>query len=1055
LTTVVAGAGFGKSTLLAVWATQNGSAWYTVTSADRDLATMAAGLTSALALRAPALSPAMAGVVEWTLGPDAAGDERSRARACAGLIADALASSMRRDLAIVIDDLHEIGPTDPGASLIEALCRQAPARLHLVLASRDPLPFSVERLRGQGHLAALTGQQLGFDRDETAAVVHAADELAGDDTLVDEIQGATGGWPAAVRLAVEALRGIPAVGRRSMLERVMRPSGAIYAYLAEEVLGREPVAIRELLRAVAPLPRFNAVLCAAMGIAGAEETIGSLEDRGLFVQPFGEGDWYGLHPLIRDYLLLREPPAPEDAPRTATAAAWFEANGSFRDAFACWESIGDAEALADSLRRHGAEMIAAGDVETVLAAATIRPAALRGPIIDRLEGEARQVRGDWEGALACFARVTSEDGPIEPGVAWRMGLIHHLRGDLDAALAVYRRGRADGADLRDDALLRAWTASAHWLRGDGDACRELAAAALETASASGDDQALAAAHTIAAMVAALDGDRRANDAHYLRALDHAARAGDVLQTIRIRANRGSRFVEEGYYEEAIAELDEAVASAEVAGFAAFHALALSNRGEALSRVGRLDEAIGDLEAARGLYQRLESRLVAYPLGHLGDVYSERGAFALARSCFEEALAVADASHDVQGLRPSLSGLAEILAGEEPERAAALAERSVAMGPGIGLARALRARARVALACGALDEARTATGEAEAEARARRDRAGIAEALTLQAQVESDRDRARRLFEEALVLWHELNCAVPAARIERTLAGFDDGSAGRDRVDAADAVLRSVGAHRSVSPRIASALGEDRRTKPRSASVRTLGGFELVRDGGTVPLAEWGSRKARDTLKILIARRGRVPRDQLIDLLWPDDDPVPAGRRLSVAISTIRAVLDPGHRLDAGHYLAGNRDAVWLVDGGLAIDVETFLADAADGLTLAAAGRLEEAGSRLRSAEAAYRGDFLVEDAYEDWAVGLREEARQTYVGVGHELARIAAAQSDHVAAAGYLRRVLQQDEFDERAHLGLVGALAADGRPADARRAYNAYVARMEELGVEAAPFPG
>ena len=244
--------------------------------------------------------------------------------------------------------------------------------------------------------------------------------------------------------------------------------------------------------------------------------------------------------------------------------------------------------------------------------------------------------------------------------------------------------------------------------------------------------------------------------------------------------------------------------------------------------------------------------------------------------------------------------------------------------------------------------------------------------------------------------------------------------------------------------------------PRSASVRTLGGFELVRDGGTVPLAEWGSRKARDTLKILIARRGHVPRDQLIELLWPDDDPVPAGRRLSVAVSTIRAVLDPSHRLDAGHYLAANRDAVWLVrEGELAIDVESFLADAADGLALAAAGRLEEAGIRLRSAEAAYRGDFLVEDAYEDWAVGLREEARQAYVGVGHELARITAAHSDHVAAAGYLRRVLQQDEFDERAHLGLVGALAADGHPADARRAYDAYVARMEELGVEAAPFPG
>ena len=57
-------------------------------------------------------------------------------------------------------------------------------------------------------------------------------------------------------------------------------------------------------------------------------------------------------------------------------------------------------------------------------------------------------------------------------------------------------------------------------------------------------------------------------------------------------------------------------------------------------------------------------------------------------------------------------------------------------------------------------------------------------------------------------------------------------------------------------------------------------------------------------------------------------------------------------------------------------------------------------------------------------------------------------------AARYLRRVLERDEFDEGAHLSLVAALAAGGHPADARRAYGAYMARMEELGVEAAPFP-
>jgi hypothetical protein len=127
-----------------------------------------------------------------------------------------------------------------------------------------------------------------------------------------------------------------------------------------------------------------------------------------------------------------------------------------------------------------------------------------------------------------------------------MGLIHHLRGDLVTALAVYGRGRLRGRpdELVDEALLVGWTATAHWLRGEGETCRSLAGDAMTRARRSGDDRALAAAHTAQALVAALDGDRLANDSHYLRALDHAERAGDRRQTIRIRLNRGSRLNEE-------------------------------------------------------------------------------------------------------------------------------------------------------------------------------------------------------------------------------------------------------------------------------------------------------------------------------------------------------------------------------------------------------------------------------------------------------------------------------------------------------------------------------
>jgi hypothetical protein len=49
-------------------------------------------------------------------------------------------------------------------------------------------------------------------------------------------------------------------------------------------------------------------------------------------------------------------------------------------------------------------------------------------------------------------------------------------------------GTGNGAETgADEALLVAWNATAHWLRGEGDACRSLAVDAMDRARRSGDD----------------------------------------------------------------------------------------------------------------------------------------------------------------------------------------------------------------------------------------------------------------------------------------------------------------------------------------------------------------------------------------------------------------------------------------------------------------------------------------------------------------------------------------------------------------------------------------
>jgi DNA-binding SARP family transcriptional activator len=87
-------------------------------------------------------------------------------------------------------------------------------------------------------------------------------------------------------------------------------------------------------------------------------------------------------------------------------------------------------------------------------------------------------------------------------------------------------------------------------------------------------------------------------------------------------------------------------------------------------------------------------------------------------------------------------------------------------------------------------------------------------------------------------------------------------------------------------------------------------------------------------------------------------------------------------------------------------------------------------------------------------VATREEAQATYIGIARSLAAAAAEAGDADLATRYYLRILERDPYDESAHLGLVDALRAAGRHGEARRRYGFYAAKMEEISVEAAPYP-
>ena len=539
----------------------------------------------------------------------------------------------------------------------------------------------------------------------------------------------TGGWPAAICLAVESLRHQHPQERAASLAALRRPGGLLFGYLAEEVLAREDPVLRELVRRVAPLRRFTAELCRAIGVDADAVMLARLARRGLFVQPRSTVDgWFVLNDLVREVVLASMPLEPAELRVLhRRAAAWLATGGHLEEALASVVACDDPPATAAFLVEHGPAMLASGATDGVVAAAAGLPAELRSAAVEQVEGEARQVKGDWQGALECFRRAAGKKRLLAPGLAWRTGLIHYMRSELDQALEAFRRARLDGAPDADRALLLAWTATVHFLRNEADLCREAAERALAAATACGGDRALAAAHTAMAMLAALEGDRAANDAHYPRCRRPIGPATSCTRPHprqpRLAQHRG------GFLPGGVGRAGGCGATGRAVRLRRLPGPGRDQPGRGPAGLGRLDEAIAELEAAKVTYQRMGSHKVAYPLGDLGLVYRERGDLALAKAAYEEAIGFAELSGDLQGHVPALAGLARVLAGDEPDRPpswptgrSATGRHGVGRGPArrrLGGAGCRRAGAGGAAAAAAATAAGT-----------RRDRAGLAEALEL-------------------------------------------------------------------------------------------------------------------------------------------------------------------------------------------------------------------------------------------------------------------------------------------------------------------------------------
>ncbi|HST65806.1 MAG TPA: BTAD domain-containing putative transcriptional regulator [Mycobacteriales bacterium] len=1030
---VAAGPGWGKSTTVAAWAAGRAACWVDVDPED-SAHRLANRILRSVRRRLPDLPP------ELLVGgrPVPSAPVGAILPALTGL----LAAHVRAELVLVLDRLHVLAPAGDAARLVTGLVEQRPSSLRLVVIT-EPV---TDGPTASGPLATaprIGSDLLAFSPTDVAAFLRGR-AVSTDPAVAAEVYALTSGWPAAVRLATETLRADDADGRDG-IRRLRRVGTQALAPLAHHVVATLPPPARRLLETAAVLGRCDAPICDALGHPAPDAMLALLAEQGLLRPEPADGPagpaWSVLEP-VRE-LLLRSPQA-DVADLRRRAAAHLADRAEHGAALRQLVLAPDPAGIADLLATHGEALLAQGEAEAVVLAAESLDTIDSSVHLVTVVSHAKQLTGDWLGALALLRTEAAGHDRLDPVLALRLGQLYYVSGRPGDAVDAYRRARPDGGTIGDEIQLLCYAAV--WLRAVGaeEEARATAARAGAAADRSGDPGDAARCHWAQAFIAAHEGDRPLHDVHHRRGLRLADLHGDRLLHLGLRINRASYLAEEGTPVEALQEAEGALLAGETLGVVGYEPFCYSIRARAEARLGRFDAAVADLDASQQRWQDIGPSFdVSFGLIVRGDVHRRRGEPGQADAALTEALR----SADLTGMRPiqalALATLARARAADDLAGARRLADRAVAVATGTGLVPALLARGWVALLAGAPGEAAEDAGRARSAAGARRDRAGLAEALELAVLAAPDPGAMAGLLDEAETLWTEIGDPVGRARIG-ILRGRLAGPAGAPAVEAATATLHRLGVR--VDSGVADALAV--RTWEPPITVRTLGAFQVHRRGDRIRSAEWRSKKARDLFKILLSARGRpIARERLVELLWPGDPPERTANRLSVLLSTLRGVLDPQRVVPDPGPIVADRDTVAVDLAAIAVDIEAFLSLAATART---ADRNDDPAALdlLHAADTAWTGEYLPDDVYEEWADQQRDTVRTTHVAILRALLR---RSGDPDERQRHLLRLIHHDPYDEQAHQDLVATLRGAGRHGEAERRYRAYAARMAEIGVRPA----
>ncbi|RDI41361.1 tetratricopeptide repeat protein [Falsibacillus pallidus] len=191
------------------------------------------------------------------------------------------------------------------------------------------------------------------------------------------------------------------------------------------------------------------------------------------------------------------------------------------------------------------------------------------------------------------------------------------------------------------------------------------------------------------------------------------------------------------------------------------------------------------------------------------------------------------------------------------------------------------------------------------------------------------------------------------------------------------------------------------------SVSLLGNFQLMQNGNEISL------KRKSSLRLMVylaAQYGqKIPKDRLLEDLFPDGSYHSQTNRFYVSLSGLRKSLEPDAASGRqSRYIIQTGESIYFDDQYCDIDLKRF-----HSLIKAQAPSQEAKIANFLEAETLYKGDLLKEFPYESFLEPIREQTKRSFLDILEEIGYYYWSIEEYSKAQTRFDRILQMDEYNE------------------------------------------